>query len=143
MKHYDLCKTDGTPSVIRYYTLNAMKECGFSDSSIRIYANKKINANDFTQITEKAIADCNRIYEKKCEREQKDYQYRQTAVYKQFTCLKDIRFLMNRCVDEESYKTLKKAMAMIDSISHEAFAEDKDGNDIEDLIPTNRPEWKK
>lgn len=143
MKHYDLCKTDRTLNVIRYYTLNAMNECGMSDMVIRIYANLDVNSKLFRDLTEQHLDRCNRFYERNAEREAKDYQHRQTATYKQFTCSMDIRYLMSRCVDEKAYKELKKAMKIIDSINPEAFAEDKDGNIIHELIPACKPSWKK
>lgn len=143
MKHYDLCKTDRTPNVIRDYTLNAMKECGMGDTVIRDYANIDVNSQRFRDLTVQLLDYCNQFYEQNVEREKKDAQHRQTATYKQFTCLMDIRYLMSRCVDEKAYKELKKAMKIINSINPEAFAEDKDGNIIRELIPACRPHWKK
>lgn len=71
-----------------------------------------------------------------------DSQYRQSAVYAHFSVLMDMRFLLNRCVDEASYKKIKKAMSLLSGLSPESFAEDRDGKIKPELVPLCTPIWK-
>ena len=142
MNHYDLSKTDRHPNVVRYYTLNAMHECGILECYVRQYANLNFDDQRFPKETEYFLKKCNKIYEQKCLDESRTAKYRQTAIARQADILYDLRGLLCRCVDEQAYKDLKKAMRLIENIDSEAFAEDKNGNTIQELMPAYKPHWK-
>lgn len=68
--------------------------------------------------------------------------YKQTATYRKSNVRWELDFLACRCVNEDAYNKIKAAMFLIRNLKSEDFAEDTNGNIIQDLVLTCRPEWK-
>lgn len=68
--------------------------------------------------------------------------YKQSATYKHFVVLHNLRALSDWAVNENAYKAIKKAMSLLNKLESSDFAEDSDGKIIVDLLPPYKPEWK-
>ena len=69
--------------------------------------------------------------------------YKQSATYKHFLVMCNLRALADWAVNEEAYKKIQKALELMNSLSSEDFAEDANGNIIRALVPSSKPDWKK
>ena len=69
--------------------------------------------------------------------------YKQSATYKHFLVMYNLRALADWAVNEEAYKKIQKALELMNSLSSEDFAEDANGNIIRALVPSSIPDWKK
>ena len=67
--------------------------------------------------------------------------YKQSATYKHFVALYNLRALSDWAVNENAYKKIMKAMELISDLSSEDFAEDPNGHLIRELLPYSKPDW--
>lgn len=74
--------------------------------------------------------------------EQESALYKQSATYRHFVVLYNLRALSDWTVNEDAYKAIKKAMSLLNKLESSDFAEDENGKVITELLPAYKPEWK-
>lgn len=68
--------------------------------------------------------------------------YKQTATYKHFEVMYNLRALETWAVNETAYKIIKKAIHDLNKLCSEDFGEDRNGKLVRDLIQKSKPIWK-
>ena len=68
--------------------------------------------------------------------------YKQSATYKHFVALYNLRALAEWSVNEKAYTIIKKAITELSKLESADFAEDSNGKLIRELLPISKPSYK-
>ena len=68
--------------------------------------------------------------------------YKQSATYKLFEVSYNLRALETWVVNEKAYNLIKQAIVAVNQLDSIDFAEDRNGNVIDELLPFSKPDWK-
>lgn len=69
--------------------------------------------------------------------------YKQSATYKHFVVMHNLRALASWAVNEKAYKHIMNAIDELNSLESLDFGEDNDGKLKRELLPTSQPKWRK
>lgn len=68
--------------------------------------------------------------------------YKQSATYKHFEVVHNLRALVSWAVNEKAYKIVTKAIRDLETLDNWDFGEDSDGKIHRELLPLSKPDWK-
>lgn len=69
--------------------------------------------------------------------------YKQSATYKHFEVMHNLRALSSWAVNEKAYKAVMNAIRALEKLDSYDFGEDSEGKLQKELLPSYPPDWKK